>query len=166
MDPREAELLRHASALHDVGKVGVPDSILLKPGKLDPEEWATMQSHTTIGASILSGSTSPLVQLAETIALTHHERWDGSGYPQGLAGDDIPLAGRICAICDVFDALLSSRPYKDAWPIAEVLAELERQRGSQFDPRLIDVFLPLARELHREWFEANETTDRELIPSA
>jgi response regulator RpfG family c-di-GMP phosphodiesterase len=165
MDPQEAELLRHASALHDVGKVGVPDSILLKPGKLDPEEWATMQTHTTIGASILAGSPSSLVQLAETIALTHHERWDGSGYPEGLAREEIPLAGRICAICDVFDALLSPRPYKDAWPIEEVMAELERQRGSQFDPRLIDAFLPLAPELHREWFAADQTTERELIPS-
>jgi CHASE2 domain-containing sensor protein len=162
MDPQEAELLRHASALHDVGKVGVPDSILLKPGKLDPEEWATMQTHTTIGASILAGSPSSLVQLAETIALTHHERWDGSGYPQGLAGEEIPLAGRICAVCDVFDALLSPRPYKDAWPIEEVMAELERQRGSQFDPRLIDAFLPLAPELRREWFGADQMTEREL----
>jgi CHASE2 domain-containing sensor protein len=165
MDPQEAELLRHASALHDVGKVGVPDSILLKPGKLDPEEWATMQTHTTIGASILAGSSSSLVQLAETIALTHHERWDGSGYPRGLAGEEIPLAGRICAICDVFDALLSPRPYKDAWPLEEVMAELERQRGSQFDPRLIDAFLPLAPGLHREWFGADQTSEREPVPS-
>ncbi len=116
MSPADAELLRHASALHDVGKVGIPDEILSKPGPLDDDEWETMKTHTTIGASILSGSASPLVQLSETIALTHHERWDGSGYPLGLRGEEIPLAGRICAICDVFDALLSTRPYKDPWP--------------------------------------------------
>ena len=118
----EAELLRHASALHDVGKVGIPDVILLKPGKLDPAEWAQMQTHTTIGASILSGSKSALVQMAEQIARSHHERWDGSGYPDGLQGEEIPLAARICAVCDVFDALLSPRPYKDAWPLADVIA--------------------------------------------
>ena len=110
MSPADAELLRHASALHDVGKVGIPDEILSKPGPLDDDEWETMKTHTTIGASILSGSASPLVQLSETIALTHHERWDGSGYPHGLSGEQIPLAGRICAICDVFDALLSDAP--------------------------------------------------------
>jgi putative two-component system response regulator len=112
-----------------------------------------MQSHTTIGGSILAGSRSPLVQLAETIALTHHERFDGSGYPRGLKGDEIPLVGRICAVCDVFEALLSPRPYKHAWPLAEVLDELERQRGRHFDPELVDAFLPLAPGLHRDWFE-------------
>ena len=153
MAPHDAELLRHASALHDVGKVGIPDSILLKPGKLDAGEWATMQGHTTIGGAILAGSRSPLVQLAETIALTHHERWDGSGYPQGLKGEDIPLAGRICAVCDVFEALLSYRPYKRPWPLDEVLAELERQSGSHFDPALVEAFLPLAPGLHRSLVE-------------
>ncbi|MGH2847488.1 MAG: CHASE2 domain-containing protein [Thermoleophilaceae bacterium] len=153
MPAQEAELLRHASALHDVGKVGIPDSILLKPGKLDAEEWATMQGHTTIGGAILAGSRSPLVRMAEVIALTHHERWNGSGYPRGLKGEEIPLAGRICAVCDVFEALLSPRPYKDPWPLDDVLAELERQSGAQFDPRLVEAFLPLAAGLHREWFE-------------
>ena len=152
MTAGEAELLRHASALHDVGKVGIPDHILLKPGPLDPAEWTTMKTHTTIGASILAGSGSELVQLAETIALTHHERWDGTGYPDGVAGDEIPLVGRVCAVCDVFDALLSARPYKDPWPLDEVLAEIGRLNGSHFDPRLVDAFLPVARELHREWF--------------
>ena len=112
--PSEAETLRHAARLHDVGKIGVPDRVLLKPGRLDAEEWAIMKTHAEIGASMLAGSPSPLVQLAEAIARTHHERWDGSGYPAGLRGEEIPLAGRICAICDVFDALLSARPYKDA----------------------------------------------------
>jgi response regulator RpfG family c-di-GMP phosphodiesterase len=139
----EAELLRHASVLHDVGKIGIPDRILLKPGKLDPDEWETMKTHAEIGASILAGSESPLLQQAEEIALTHHERWDGSGYPGGMAREDIPLAGRICAICDVFDALLSERPYKRAWPREEALAEIREQSGSHFDPALVDVFLAL-----------------------
>jgi CHASE2 domain-containing sensor protein len=152
MSPADAEALRHASALHDVGKVGIPDSILLKPGKLDPDEWETMKTHTSIGGRMLAGSKSPLVQLGATIALTHHEHWDGAGYPTGLAGTEIPLAGRICAICDVFDALLSPRPYKEPWSIDDAIAEIERLRGLQFDPDLVDAFLPLARDLHREWF--------------
>ncbi len=148
----EADLLRHASALHDVGKVGIPDEILLKPGKLDPAEWARMKTHTTIGASILSGSKSALVQMAEQIALSHHERWDGSGYPEGLSGEEIPLAARICAVCDVFDALLSPRPYKDAWPLPQVMRELASLRGTHLDPALVDAFLPLAADLHAESF--------------
>jgi hypothetical protein len=148
----EAELLRHASALHDVGKVGIPDEILLKPGKLDAAEWAHMKTHTTIGAAILSGSKSALVQMAEQIARSHHERWDGTGYPDGLSGDEIPLPARICAVCDVFDALLSPRPYKDAWPLAEVIRELASLRGTHLDPALVDAFLPVAADLHAECF--------------
>jgi CHASE2 domain-containing sensor protein len=148
----EADLLRHASALHDVGKVGIPDEILLKPGPLDPAQWSKMKTHTTIGASILSGSKSALVQMAEQIARSHHERWDGSGYPQGLKGVGIPLAARICAVCDVFDALLSPRPYKDAWPLADVMRELASLRGTHLDPALVDAFLPLAPDLHAECF--------------
>jgi CHASE2 domain-containing sensor protein len=152
MNAHQADLLRDASALHDVGKVGISDEILLKPGPLDPAEWATMKTHTTIGASILSGSRSELVQLAEQIALSHHERWDGSGYPQGLSGDEIPLVARICAVCDVFDALLSPRPYKNAWPLREVISELASLRGTHLDPALVDAFLPLAADLHGELF--------------
>jgi HD-GYP domain-containing protein (c-di-GMP phosphodiesterase class II) len=152
MTAEQAELLRHASALHDVGKVGIPDDILLKPGKLDVAEWVTMKTHTTIGASILSGSRSELVQLAEEIALSHHERWDGGGYPEGLKGEQIPLAARICAVCDVFDALLSPRPYKDAWPLRDVIKELASLRGTHLDPALVDAFLPLAADLHGQWF--------------
>jgi putative two-component system response regulator len=159
MSAGDAELLRHASALHDVGKVGISDDILLKPGKLDPAEWATMKTHTTIGASILSGSRSELVQLAEQIALSHHERWDGSGYPQGLEGERIPLAARICAVCDVFDALLSPRPYKDAWPLRDVIKELASLRGTHLDPALVDAFQPLAADLHANWF--GETASRD-----
>jgi CHASE2 domain-containing sensor protein len=152
----DAGLLKHASALHDVGKVGIPDAILLKPGKLDPAEWAKMKTHTTIGAQILAGSRSALVQMAETIAASHHERWDGSGYPDGLRGEEIPLVGRICAVCDVFDALLSPRPYKEAWPLPAVLDELVRVRGSRLDPALVDAFLPIAADLQRDWFGEGE----------
>jgi putative two-component system response regulator len=152
MTVEDAELIRHASVLHDVGKVGIADDILRKPGKLDPDEWEMMKTHTTIGAAILHGSASPLVQVAAEIASTHHERWDGSGYPAGLQGGEIPIAGRICAICDVFDALLSPRPYKDPWPLDEVLEELERLRGTHFDPRLLDIFLTFAPELHHRFF--------------
>jgi CHASE2 domain-containing sensor protein len=139
----DAERLRHAGALHDVGKIGIPDRVLLKPAKLDPEERAIMERHATIGAAMLADSRSEMLQLAETVARTHHERWDGGGYPKGLSGEDIPLAGRIAAICDVYDALLSPRPYKDPWPQAEALAEIAAQRGRQFDPGLVDAFLEL-----------------------
>ena len=146
-EPARAYMLRHASALHDIGKIGIPDNVLLKPGGLDPDEWRIMQSHTAKGAEILSGSTSPLIQMAEAIARTHHERWDGSGYPNGLAGEDIPVEGRICAICDVYDALGSKRPYKEAWPVARVLEEIAQGSGSHFDPALVKAFLELAPEL-------------------
>jgi response regulator RpfG family c-di-GMP phosphodiesterase len=146
----DAETLRHAAVLHDVGKIGVPDRVLLKPDRLDEDEWEIMKTHAEIGASMLAGSPSPLVQLGEEIARTHHERWNGTGYPAGLRGEEIPLAGRICAICDVFDALRSRRPYKDAWTLDEAIAEIERQRGRHFDPALVDLFLPLAPGLAAE----------------
>jgi response regulator RpfG family c-di-GMP phosphodiesterase len=150
MSAAEAEVLRQAAALHDVGKVGIPDAVLRKPGRLDEEERAVMQTHTTIGAAILAGSASPLLQLAESIALAHHERWNGTGYPHGLRGEEIPLAARICAICDVFDALLSARTYKAPWTLEEALAELEHERGKHFDPALVDAFLALAPTLEPE----------------
>jgi CHASE2 domain-containing sensor protein len=143
----EAEMLEHASALHDLGKVGVPDSVLLKPGRLEPEERAVMERHAEIGAEILAGSSSPVVQTAEAVARTHHERWDGGGSPAGGCGPQIPLAGRICAICDVFDALISERRYKRAWSVEEALDHLQAERGRHFDPYLVDAFVPLAREL-------------------
>ena len=153
MSKTDAELLRQASVLHDVGKVGIPDRILNKPGPLDAHEWEVMKTHTTIGASILEGSESDLMRLARTVALTHHENWDGSGYPAGLRGEDIPLAGRICAICDVFDALLAPRPYKNPWGIDDVISEIASLRGTKFDPSLVDAFLPLARSMHAEDFK-------------
>jgi putative two-component system response regulator len=160
MSSADAELLRRASALHDVGKVGIPDHILAKPGPLTADEWELMKTHTTIGGEILSGSSSALVGLSRTIALTHHEHWDGRGYPLGLRGKQIPLPGRICAICDVFDALLSARPYKDPWPLDQAIAEIERLSGTQFDPGLVRAFLPIARDIHSEAFGAE--TPREL----
>jgi response regulator RpfG family c-di-GMP phosphodiesterase len=143
MSPRDAEMLRHAAALHDVGKIAIPDAVLLKPGRLDPAEWELMKTHTTEGALILAGSESEPVRLGETIALTHHERWNGGGYPAGLAGEEIPLVGRICAICDTYDAMTSQRPYKDPSTAAEALAEIERSAGTQFDPALVEAFLAL-----------------------
>ena len=140
---QQAELLRRAAPLHDVGKIGIPDNTLLKHGPLTQAEFEIMKTHSTIGARILSGGHSPLSRLAEEIALTHHERWDGSGYPQGLKGEDIPLAGRIVALADTFDALTHERPYKTAWPLEQALAEIARQRGRQFDPQLVDVLLRL-----------------------
>jgi putative two-component system response regulator len=136
----QVALIRRAAPLHDVGKIGVPDTILLKLGRLTAEEFAVVRTHTTIGARILSGSRFPILRLAEEIAFNHHERWDGDGYA-GIAGDAIPLAGRIVAVADVFDALTQKRPYKPAWPVEEALAEIDRQRGRMFDPALVDVFL-------------------------
>ena len=147
LDPTRARMLRHASALHDIGKIGIPDNVLLKPGGLGPEEWAIMQSHTVKGAEILAGSASPLIQMAEEIARTHHERWDGTGYPNGLAGEQIPLAGRICAICDVYDALGSRRPYKEPWSPRRVLDEIAQGSGSHFDPAIVAAFLELVPHL-------------------
>jgi len=123
--------------MHDVGKIGIPDDILFKPGELSPEEWRIMRTHPNIGAQLLSGHSSPLLEMAQEIALTHHEKWDGSGYPQGLKGEQIPLSGRIVALADVFDALTSSRPYKGAWPFSEALAYIERQKGHHFDAALV-----------------------------
>ena len=138
-DP-QVSLIRRAAPLHDVGKIGIPDSILLKLGKLTPDEFALVKTHTTIGARILSGSRFTILRLAEEIAFNHHERWDGDGYA-GVAGSAIPLAGRIVAVADVFDALTQNRPYKAAWPVNDAIAEIERQRGKQFDPALVDAFL-------------------------
>ena len=141
-----AKLLRHASALHDIGKIGVPDSILLKPGRLTDEEFAIMRTHVVHGAELLKDSDAPVLQLAEVVCRTHHEKWDGTGYPFGTSGDDIPLAGRIAAVCDVFDALTHERPYKRAWTEDEARAELERGRGAHFDPTVLDaMFVVLDR---------------------
>jgi putative two-component system response regulator len=136
----QVSLIRRAAPLHDVGKLGVPDTILLKLGKLSDEEFAVVKTHTVFGARILSGGKFPLLRLAEEIAFSHHERWDGSGYA-GIPGTRIPLAGRIVSVADVFDALTQQRPYKPAWPVGDAIAEIDRQRGRQFDPDVVDAFI-------------------------
>ena len=137
----KAQLLRMASPMHDVGKIGIPDSILFKPGKLTEEEFNIIKTHTVIGHSILKNSPRRIMRTAATIALQHHERWDGAGYPHGLVEDETHIFGRITALADVFDALACDRVYKRAWPLEEVLAYVRDQRGRQFDPRLVDIFL-------------------------
>ncbi|MFL9926794.1 two-component system response regulator [Herbaspirillum lusitanum] len=149
-----AEELLHAAPMHDVGKIGIPDAILQKPGKLEPEEWYIMQQHARIGAAIIGEHSSGLLNTARMIALYHHEKWDGSGYPHGLAGLDIPLAARIIAIADVFDALTSERPYKSAWTVEDAIALIQRESGKHFDPALVEVFmqcLPELIEIKERW---------------
>jgi HD-GYP domain-containing protein (c-di-GMP phosphodiesterase class II) len=137
----DVELLLHAASMHDIGKIAIPDRILLKPATLSAEEWELMKTHTIVGAEMLAGSRSPVVQMGEVIARAHHEKWDGSGYPMGLRGEEIPLVARICAVCDVYDALVSDRPYKAAWPVDKALAELRSLAGKHFDPRLVGLFV-------------------------
>lgn len=146
----EIELIQRAAPLHDVGKIAIPDSILKKPGKMTSEEFSTMQSHTTVGARLLSGGRSMLMLLAEQIALAHHERWDGKGYPLSVKEWAIPMSARIMSMADVFDALTHARPYKPAWPLEDVLAEFTKLKGKQFDPTVVDAFL---RVLEREDLE-------------
>ncbi|MDV7340737.1 response regulator [Terasakiella sp. A23] len=138
-----AELILQASPMHDVGKIGIPDNILLKPGRLTPEERGVMETHVEIGVDIIGKFDSPMLGMARQIAATHHEKWDGSGYPKKLKGEDIPLAGRIAAICDVFDALTSERPYKEAWPLEKAVNFLQDNAGSHFDPTLIKLFIEI-----------------------
>jgi response regulator RpfG family c-di-GMP phosphodiesterase len=139
----EAESLARASRLHDIGKVGIPDMILSKPSKLSPEEFAIVSRHTTYGNKILEKV--PGLELAKAVALSHHEKWDGAGYPHGLAGEDIPIAARIVAVVDVFDALASPRPYKGPWQMADIIEELEAGSGKMFDPTVIEAFLRILR---------------------
>ena len=143
----ECKLILDAAPMHDIGKIGIPDKVLLKPGKLDPEEWAIMKAHVDIGVDILSGDDSELIKTARTIALHHHEKWDGSGYPSGLKGNEISIEGRIVALCDVFDALTSERPYKKAWPIEEATRLIKEQKASHFDPILVDYFFEILPEI-------------------
>lgn len=146
--------LELAAPMHDIGKLGIPDAILHKPGKLDAQEWVVMQTHATVGYKILSKSAAPLLQMAATIAHCHHEQWDGSGYPRGLVGEDIPEMARIVAIADVFDALTTKRPYKEVWPLDRVMETLHSSAGSHFEPRLVEHFtriLPQILDIRQEW---------------
>jgi len=160
-DEAAAEELLHAAPLHDVGKIGIPDAILQKPGPLTPEEWEVMRRHPLIGAQIIGEHPSGLLHTAAAIALHHHEKWDGSGYPHGLAGEDIPLVARIVALADVFDALTSTRPYKRAWPVEEVMAFIAEQSGRHFDPALVAHFqqrLPEILRIRSQWQEPGEAS--------
>ena len=145
--PAWAEDLLNAAPMHDVGKIGIPDAVLRKPGPLDADEWDTMRRHPEIGAEIIGEHPSGVLQLAREIALAHHEKWDGSGYPRGLAGEAIPLSARIVAIADVFDALTTRRPYKEPWPVQDALDHIAAQAGKHFDPALVALFAPLLPQL-------------------
>lgn len=147
MSAAECELLLGASMMHDIGKIGIPDRILLKPGKLDPEEFEVIKTHPEIGAEILSGHHSDIMELAQKIALTHHEKWNGGGYPHGRQGEAIPFPGRIVAICDVFDALTTERPYKKAWPVDRAVALLREESGAHFDAGLVRIFTGILPEI-------------------
>ncbi len=147
MGEQQAESLLLAAPMHDIGKIGIPDNILLKPGKLDNDEYQHMKAHATIGADILAGSNSALIQLAHRLALEHHERFDGNGYPNGLKGEEISIEGRICSIADVFDALTSRRPYKEPWPVEQAIELMREEKGKHFDPELVDVFISQLDEI-------------------
>ncbi len=156
MDEEEVELLFHSAPMHDIGKIGIPDHILNKPGKLTEEEWSIMHKHPEFGADIIGEHRCRLLEMARTIALTHHEKWDGSGYPNGLAGEEIPLVGRIVAISDVFDALTSRRPYKEPWSIDKTMEVITQESGQHFDPGVVTVFhsvLPEILEIKEQWAE-------------
>lgn len=151
---KQADDLLHAAPMHDIGKIGIPDRIMLKPGKLTDEEFEEMKKHPEIGAEILGESDSDLIELAKIVAMTHHEKWDGSGYPKQLKGEEIPIVGRIVALADVFDALTSERPYKHAWPVEEAVDFIKSQKGKHFDPELVDIFeqqLDKILEIKNNW---------------
>jgi len=147
MSNYECDLVLNASPMHDIGKIGIPDYILLKPGKLEADEWAVMQTHVQIGADILAGDGSELMVMAHDIALTHHEKWNGKGYPNGLKGEEIPLVGRVTSIADVFDALTSERPYKKAWSIDEAISFIKSEAGEHFDPKLVELFIENLKDI-------------------
>lgn len=160
--PDACQQLELAAPMHDIGKLGIPDAILHKPGKLDPDEWVVMQTHSTVGYKILSKSSAPLLQMAATIAHCHHEKWDGSGYPQGLAGEAIPEMARIVALADVFDALSTKRPYKEVWPLQRVMDTLHASAGSHFEPRLLEHFariLPQILDIQETWRQREEEAE-------
>ena len=147
MDDEQADLLLNAAPMHDIGKIGIPDRVLLKPGKLDDDEWNLMRQHPEFGANIIGEHDSELLKMSLIVARTHHEKWNGKGYPNGLAGEDIPLVGRIVAIADVFDALTTERPYKDAWPVEKAVNLIKEEAGQHFDPDLAKAFVDCLPEI-------------------
>ena len=147
MDDGFIEIVLRAAQLHDIGKIGIPDRILKKPGKLDDREWESMQRHTIIGGDILSGLKKDYIKMAREIALTHHEKWDGTGYPRGLEGENIPISGRIVAVADVFDALISERPYKTSLSLRESFTVIRNERGTHFDPAVVAAFTGIKQEI-------------------
>ncbi len=149
MNPKEVDLLTQASPLYDLGKIGIPDNILLKPGKLAPDEMNIIHRHVAIGTKILSGSQSELINMAKAIAQTHHERWDGTGYIKGLKGEDIPLVGRICSLCSVFEALTSNRPYRTALSVEESMTKIKALSSKHFDPNLVKLFKQLLPDIKK-----------------
>jgi putative two-component system response regulator len=163
LNDQTVEYILYAAPMHDIGKIGIPDKILLKPGKLTEEEWVIMKEHTTIGGRILEGSKAGYIHLGEIVALTHHEKWDGSGYPLGLKGNKIPLVGRIVAIADVFDALMSKRPYKEAFPLEKSHGIIREGRGNHFDPAVVDAFFASGKELDRIRQEFKDNHDSHLF---
>jgi putative two-component system response regulator len=157
-----SELILNAAPMHDIGKIGIPDSILLKPGKLTEEEFVVMRKHPEMGAGIIGDHSSELMKMAKEIALAHHEKWNGTGYPLGLTGEATPISGRIAAIADVFDALTTARPYKKAWSVADAVAEINRQEGIHFDPQLVPVFhevLPEILDIKENYDEPGHTNN-------
>ena len=146
LDNKTIELLHRAAPLHDIGKIGIPDAILLKPARLEADEWKTMQDHSIIGAQILEDDDDPLIVMARTIALTHHEKFNGQGYPDGLTGEDIPIVGRIVMLADVYDALSMVRPYKEAWTNDKIIELIKKESGTSFDPHIVEIFLSLVDE--------------------
>lgn len=159
MSEEDAEIILNAAPLHDVGKIGIPDAILLKPGRLDPEEFDVIKTHCEIGHTIIGTHKSALLQTAAQVALSHHEKWDGTGYPKGLSGEEIPLAGRIVAVADVFDALTSDRPYKKAWSVENAVDEIKKGSSLHFDPALVEAFirrLPDIIEIMQRYKEQGE----------
>jgi len=157
MTQKECDVLKKAATMHDVGKMAIADDILLKPGGLNDTEWIKMKKHSAIGANMLSNGKSAIIKTAECIALYHHEKWDGSGYPRGMSGKKIPLVARICTVADVFDALISKRPYKDAWPLKKSINEIIKRKGEHFDPEIINAFIKILPEIISE-FNLNGTS--------
>jgi len=163
LSAKEVEDIRYAAPMHDIGKIGIPDNILMKPGKLTDEEFDFMKTHTTIGATILADSKADILQLAQQIAVSHHEKWNGRGYPQGLSGAKIPITGRIVGLADVFDALTSKRPYKDPYPIEVAVDIIKKERGEHFGPDVADVFLENIDEFVKIKEEVGSAEDVSLV---